>query len=294
MSYAVRGGAQYDAAPARRKPRRRGRRFLIFLIVLAALVVGADYGLAAVAEHAVSQQAREKFKLSDDPAVDIHGFPFTTQAISGDYDHITVNARGVNVQNTLRELELIAELRNVRAPLADVIDGNTENMRIGDLEGVVKIKQSDVGRLIRLPTLSIQPASEEYVRTGDKEDEVSVEDLEKQRDAVDTYPQTAGIRLAAKTRIAGRETEIVAFAIIELEENSVRINPQRLEFGQEEETTLVPEQVRQTLLPQFEATINPGSLPFGVRPTGVAVERGALMMQGKAKDITFAGTADQG
>lgn len=57
---------------------------------------------------------------------------------------------------------------------------------------------------------------------------------------------------------------------------------------------MVPEQVRQTLMPQFEATISPGSLPFDVRPTGVAVERGALMMQGTAKDVTFADNADQG
>lgn len=279
---------------ARRKPRRRGLKFLIFLVIVAALLVGADFGLAAVAEHAVSQQAREKFELTDDPSVDIHGFPFTTQAISGDYGHITVTARGVNVKDTLRELELVAELRNVRAPLGDIIDGKTQNMKIGDLEGVVKVKQSDIGRLIRLPNLSIEPASERYVRTGDKEDEVSVEDLEEQREATSDYPQTAGIRLAATTSIAGRETEIVAFAIIELDRNSVRINPQRLEFGQDEGTTVVPEPVRQTLMPQFEATISPGSLPFDVRPTGVAVERGALMMQGKAKDITFADTADQG
>lgn len=291
MRNAPRGAQRYDVVSNRKKPRRRGTKFILFLLILAGLLVGADFGAAAVAEHAISQQAREKFKLEDDPAVHIRGFPFTTQALSGEYEHITVAAESINVKDTLRELELMAELRQVTAPLSDVLDGNTAAIKIGDLEGIAKIRQSDVGRLIRLPNLGIEPADEDYVRTGDAEDFVSVEDLEKQREASNTYDSTAGIRLAATTRIAGREIEIVAFAIIELTESAVRIDPQRLEFGQEEETTVVPEQVRRTLLPQFGTTIEPGSLPFNVRPSGVAVENGKLIVQGKARNVTFAGSA---
>ncbi|MQA60548.1 MAG: DUF2993 domain-containing protein [Actinophytocola sp.] len=288
MSYAPR----YDVVASRKqKSRRRGTKFIIFLVVLAGLLVGADFAAAAFAEHTISQQAREKFQLQDDPAVHIRGFPFTTQALGGEYEHITVAAEGINVQDTLHELELMAELRNVTAPLSDVVDGNTSAIVIGDLEGIAKIRQADIGRLIKLPSLSIEPAAEDYVRTGDAEDFVSVEDLEKQREASNTYDSTAGVRLAATTRIAGREIEIVAFAIIELTESAVRIDPQRLEFGQEEETTVVPDQVRKTLLPQFGTTIEPGSLPFNVRPSGVAVEHGKLIVQGKAQNVTFAGSA---
>lgn len=287
MTNTVRGAVQRGQRNGRRKPRRRGLKFGIFLLVLLGLLIGADFGLAAFAEHTVSQKAREKFRLTDDPAVTIHGFPFATQAIGGEYDHITVEAQGVNVKNTLQDLELVAELRDVKAPLSDLIDGNTRSMEIGDLEGIVKVKQSDVGRLVKLPNLSIEPAALRFVETGDEEDKVSIEDLDEQREAMDAFPSTAGIRLAASTSISGRETEIVAFGIIELDSTAVRIRPERLEFRQDDEVIQIPDQLRELWLPRFDRTISPGSLPFGVRPSGVAVEQGALMVQGKARNVRF-------
>ncbi|MGH3431890.1 MAG: LmeA family phospholipid-binding protein [Thermocrispum sp.] len=287
MTRTVRRGAQQGPRTRRRKPRRRGLKIVIVLLVLLGILIGVDFGLAAFAEHTVSQKAREKFRLTDDPAVTIHGFPFATQAIGGEYDHITVEAQGVNVKDTLRDLELVAELRNVQAPLSDLIDGNTDSMVIGDLEGIVKIKQSDVGRLVRLPNLSIEPAGQRYVETGDEEDKISIEDLGEQREEMDAFPATAGIRLAATTRISGRETEIVVFGIIELNSTAVRIRPERLEFRQNDEVIEIPDQLRELWLPRFDRTISPGSLPFGVRPSGVAVEQGALLVQGKARNVRF-------
>lgn len=291
MTNAVHGGVQRGPRARQRKPRRRGLKFGIFLLVLAGLLVGADFGAAAFAEHTISQKAREKFQLRDDPAVNIHGFPFATQALGGEYDHITVTAQGVNVKDTLRDLELVAELRNVTAPLSDVIDGNTRTMSIGDLEGIVKIKQRDLGRLVRLPNLSIEPAALKYVETGDEEDKVSVEDLDEQREAQrengGPFPTTAGIRLSATQRIAGRDTEIIAYGIIELNKTAVRIRPERLEFRQDDEVIVVPPVLRETFLPRFDRTIRPGSLPFGVEPGGVAVEQGALLVQGTAQNVRF-------
>lgn len=263
-------------------------KFVVFLVVLAGLVVGADFAFAAVAEHQVSQRARTQFGLTDDPAVNIHGFPFTTQALSGDYGHITVAATGVPVRDTLRELELIAELYQVRAPLNDVLEGNTKAIEIGTIDGQVKIKQSDVGRLIKLPTLTIDPVAEKYVRTGDEADKLIPEDPEALEAVENTEDGIAGIRLAAQTEIGGTNVHIIAFALIELRELSVRIEPMRLELDQGGKTTVVPAQIRELLLPKFQATINPGSLPFGVTPTGLGVERGSLVVKGTAHDVTFA------
>ncbi|GAA5122862.1 DUF2993 domain-containing protein [Haloechinothrix salitolerans] len=261
---------------------------LVFLVTFGALLVAADFGFAAVAEHQVSQQTREQLNLNDDPAVTIHGFPFTTQALGGEYEHITLSADGVAVRDTLRNLHLIAELRDVTAPLNDVLEGNTDAIEIGELEGKIKIRQRDIGRLIKLPNLDIEPAAEAYVKSGDEKDKVSVADLDKRRDAMDDFPETAGVRLAATTRIAGTQTEIVAYGILELTETSVAIEPHRLEIGHENGRTVVPPQVRQNLLPQFRTTISPGSLPFNVRPSGVAVQQGAVIVQGKANNVTFA------
>lgn len=288
MSKAVRDGARPDPVSQRKRPRRTGTKLLVFLVVLGALLVAADFGFATVAEHQVSQQTRKQLDLKEDPGVTIHGFPFTTQALGGEYEHITLSADGVAVQETLRNLELTAELRNVTAPLNDVLEGNTNAIEIGELEGIVKIRQRDIGRLIKLPNLEIEPAAQEFVKSGDPKDEVSVKDLDERRDAMDDFPETAGVRLAATTRIAGTKTEIVAYGILKLSQTSVAIVPHRLEIGHENGTTVVPPQVRESLLPQFRTTISPGSLPFNVRPSGVAVEQGAVIVQGRANNVTFA------
>lgn len=268
----------------------RGTKLLVFLLIAGGLLVGADFAFAAVAEHQVSQQARKKFHLASDPAVTFHGFPFTTQALSGKYQHISLSADGVAVKN-LRNLRLSAEMRDVTAPMKDVINGNTAAIEIGKLKGAVEITQADVGRLIKLPNLAIEPASKGYVRSGDPKDKIPVSVLDRRRDAMDAFPSTAGVRLTATTSIAGTRTEIVTYAILRLTKTSVSINPQRLEIGHDDGLTVVPPQVRQALLPQFSATISPGSLPFNVRPSGVAVTSGAVIVQGKANNVTFAGSA---
>lgn len=265
-------------------------KFLVVLVVLIGVAVGADFAFAAVAEHQVSQKAREKFQLQDDPAVQIHGFPFTTQAVSGEYDHITVSAAGVRVGD-LRELELIADLREVTAPLNDVLEGNAKAIEVAVLDGGVKVKQADVGRLIKLPTLTIDPAAEKYVRTGDKAYEIDLDEPEQLEAMENTEDGTAGVRLSATTDIGGTKVKIIAFALIELHGDSVKIEPKRLEFDRDGETTVVPPVVRDLLLPKFQTTIEPGSLPFDARPTGVTVERGALVVRGTADNVNFAGTA---
>src|SRR5699024_783705 len=75
--------------PKPTRNRRRWTKITTIVLILVGLLVAADFGLAAFAEHSVSQQARSQFGLDSDPNVTVHGFPFTTQAISGEYDHIS-------------------------------------------------------------------------------------------------------------------------------------------------------------------------------------------------------------
>ena len=95
--------------PDTRRRGRRARRWVIALIVLVLLLVGADFGAAAFAEHMISQKARTQLQLNDDPSVTIHGFPFLTQALGGDYSHISVSAAGLPVANKLQDVAVNAE-----------------------------------------------------------------------------------------------------------------------------------------------------------------------------------------
>jgi hypothetical protein len=273
--------------PDSRKRGRRAKRWIIVLVVLAALLVGADFGLAAFAEHTISQKAREQLNLADDPSVTIHGFPFTTQALSGDYGQITVSAAGVAVDK-LRDVDLSAELNNVTAPLSDLLNGNTKTIKIGELEGSVTIKASDIARVSPLDNvedLKIEPSTEEYVKTGKD----TMTDQEKKEDA-ELDKTAAGVRLSGYVQIAGTKVEIFCFAMIQVKDKAISISPQRLQFGNDKETTVVPPEVQKALLPNFEAKIDGGSLPFNVQPTAVRVNSGSVTLKGKANDVTFSGT----
>lgn len=280
--------------PARQRNGRRVKRIVIAVVVLAGLLIGADFAAAAFAEHTVSQQAREQLGLTEDPAVTIHGFPFSTQAISGTYDHITISADGVPVQDLLRDVSIKANLHDVTAPLSELAAGNVDALTIGKLEGQVTLKDSDLARvppLTKIEDLRIEPATESYVRNGDGSDD---SDAAQDQEAVTEQPDrsTAGVRLSGKVRVAGEQMEIFAFAIIELDGNNIRITPHRLQFGNDQETTVVPQEVQQALLPNFEADINTGDLPFTVTPTAVRVDPGSITVKGQARNVRFSGASE--
>jgi hypothetical protein len=274
-----------------RRRGRRARKTVIILVVLVGLLVGADFGLAAIAEHTVAQKAREQLKLADDPSVTIHGFPFSTQAIGGDYSHISLAAAGVPIEDKLRDVEISAELRDVTAPLSDLMSGNTNAINIGQLEGQVKIKASDLARiepLNKIEDLRIEPASEEYVKTGQdsQQNETTTTSTEENVD-----DSSAGVRISGNVQVAGQNVEIFCFAMIELDGSTIHFTPERLQFGNDKQTTVVPPAVQKALLPDFKASFDVGNLPFKVTPTAVAVESGAVSLKGEAKNVSFAGAA---
>lgn len=96
----------------------------------------------------MSKRARDQFGLADDPAVKVGGFSFLAQAISGEYGHVTIDAKGVPVEDTLRDLEVHIELRDVQAPLGELVSGSLKEVKVGEVEGQVKVKASDVNRAI--------------------------------------------------------------------------------------------------------------------------------------------------
>jgi hypothetical protein len=70
---------------------RRGRGWLITLVVIVALLVGADFGARAVAESVIASKIEQQ-GLNSKPDVAIHGFPFLTQLASKDLRQVTITA----------------------------------------------------------------------------------------------------------------------------------------------------------------------------------------------------------
>lgn len=287
--------------PAPRKRRSRTvRRLVIALVVLIGLLVVADFGAAAIFEYQVSKRARDQFDLSDDPSVKVGGFSFLAQAVSGEYGHVTIDAKGVPVEDTLRDLEVHIELRDVQAPLGDLVSGSLKEVKVREVEGQVKVKASDVNRaianqknaLIRsITNVTIDPVSEQDVLTDpDTRSDAEQEAAERAAEA-EIEDTTAGARICATVDFAGEETELCAYGIVSLVEGAkMTFTPSRIDL-----TNSVLGDGR--LAPDFEALIkqalnfnlDPGELPFTVTPTAVTVDPGVLSVKGTASDVVLGG-----
>jgi hypothetical protein len=274
------------------------RRLVITLAVLLGLLVVADFSAAAIFEYQVSKRARDQFGLSDDPSVKVGGFSFLAQAVSGQYGHVTIDAKGVPVEDTLRDLEVHIEMRDVRAPLGELVSGSLKEVKVREVEGQVKVKASDVNRALAqvennfikaITNVTIDPVAEQDV-LSDPDDRTDAEQDTAERAAeAEIEDTTAGARICATVDLAGDETELCAFGIISLVEGAkMTFTPSRIEL-----TNSVLD--GGALSPEFDAlikqaltfTLDPGELPFTVTPTAVTVEPGVLSVKGTATDVVL-------
>ncbi|MEU7338280.1 MULTISPECIES: DUF2993 domain-containing protein [unclassified Streptomyces] len=135
--------------------RRRWVKVLaVTVVVLAVLFVVADRTAVHFADKEAERLVKEKYGYanSTDSSVDvsIEGFPFLTQAMSGDFDHVTLNAGNFTVDTTnnrqggyLNVDRLHLDLRGVnvssltaRSAYADLATG-TLTLSYEDLSGVL-------------------------------------------------------------------------------------------------------------------------------------------------------------
>jgi hypothetical protein len=285
--------------PAPRKRRKTVRRLVITFAVLLGLLVIADFGAAAIFEYQVSKRARDQFDLSDDPSVKVGGFSFLAQAFSGEYGHVTIDAKGVPVEDTLRDLEVHIDLRDVQAPLGELVSGSLKEVKVREVEGQVRVKASDVNRAVAenkspairsITNLTIEPVSEQDVASdpGDRTD-AEQEAAERAAEA-EIEDTTAGARICATVDIGGEETELCAFGIISLVDAKMTFTPGRLELRN---SVLGSGQLPPTLdaaaKQALTFTLDPGELPFTVTPTAVTVESGVLSVKGTAIDVVLGG-----
>ena len=108
------------------------------LVVLLGLGLVADRIAVGVAEDRVAEQLASQGGLAGTPSVDIAGFPFLTQALSGDY-------RDVRIGLTAEELGQPAgtradvSLRGVHVPLSDVLSGSVEEVPVDRIDGTATL-----------------------------------------------------------------------------------------------------------------------------------------------------------
>jgi hypothetical protein len=277
------------AAPKRRRAKTI-RRLVIALVVLVGLLVIADFAAAAIFEHEVSKRARDQFGLSDDPDVTVGGFSFLLQAFSGEYDEVKIDARGVPVKDTLRDVDVTVTLHHVHAPLGDLISGNVKAISVDEADGTVNINAADVNRALArnennlvksISQLSIEPISLPEITDPNAKPPA---DNQPPKD-----PTKAGAKICATGDIAEQSTNFCAFGTIALVNQKIAFQPARLTYGNSLSGGTLPASVQRLVQPLLSFNLDPGNLPFKVTPTAVSVTPGVLSVSGKAENVSLSG-----
>ncbi|HZG02721.1 MAG TPA: DUF2993 domain-containing protein [Streptomyces sp.] len=93
------------------------RTLLIFLVILGGLFVGADRLAVNLAEDEAASRIKSARGLSEQPSVEVHGFPFLTQVLGKELESVDATLDGLTVQVGGQEIdvtEVDVNLRDVR------------------------------------------------------------------------------------------------------------------------------------------------------------------------------------
>ncbi|WP_411101624.1 DUF2993 domain-containing protein [Streptomyces sp. cmx-4-9] len=82
------------------------RVVVIVAVVLGALLAGVDRWAVGYAEGRLADRIQARQGLSGSTSVDIHGFPFLTQALSHDLERVDIALKGVDATADGRKLRL--------------------------------------------------------------------------------------------------------------------------------------------------------------------------------------------
>ncbi len=265
------------------------KKLAITLAVVVALLIGADFSAAAIAERQVSQKMRTQLNLAHAPAVRINGFPFLTQAIAGDFHDVSIKAKGVHVEK-LTEVGVQAHLHHARVSTSDLLAGKADELQVDKVVGRLRLKASDIGRFIGIGDLNIAPAPANALRgsPGGSGESTNDGDSGSKSGSDPSDPTETTIKLDGTVNIASTDNHVQVIATLSLVDGKLRIEPRKLKLDNSAFGPIpLPDIFEQSVLDKFTTTLDPGQLPFTVTPTAVRAERGALIVEGNAKDVTI-------
>jgi hypothetical protein len=235
------------------------RRLLIALVIVIAVVALGDRVANALVERRIATEvantAAANGAYSDqEPDVKIHGWPFLTQAWTGDFEQIDITLKDVGSNGlTFPSLELVAH--DVDADWRELTDGGDAVASTLDVTGSVSVD-------------SIEAIIAE--QTG--------YDLQIHEDG------TAS--LVGSQELMGVEVELEATGQFEFGDNTLTFRPDAVESL----TEGLPPQV-QPLVEQaageFASTVDLPELPYGIQLSEIAFDGDVVTVSGTAQDVVL-------
>ena len=119
------------------------RRRLIVLLVILAVLVGADFGFRAYAEGKFAADVRVGLGLREDPDLDLGGFPFAVAMARGKLPSAGVHAEAVTYDG-LRVERFDLELKDVEFSASELLGSGDGTIRAASGSGSARVTAEDM------------------------------------------------------------------------------------------------------------------------------------------------------
>ena len=189
------------------------------------------------------------------PDVDIHGFPFLTQAISGKYGHITVTADNVMLRTVAANASVDAY--DVRYPLSDAIHGMVDSMTAARAVVTLRTPTSTLSTALNAPGIT--------VAAGDQ----------------------GQVQLSTSVTVVGRTVPISADASVSVSDGVLHLRPGTVSFGGIESTVL-PAAVQTAATKALTFDVPLDGLPVDVQSGTLTVDGADLVITAELHDVAVA------
>ena len=257
--------------------------FLVTLLVLVALLVGADLGARWIAEDRVATQLQSQLKLEEKPDVAIHGFPFLTQAATGEYGSVTLTAEHIPYRQ-LHDITLVADLGDVTLPPQSLVDGTVRSIPAKTVTASAQIDPADLARVLRVQDVTVAPVTQEML----DQRRATGSTAQKALSGVD--PSQA-VALTSTTTVLGQQVRATVIATFKLSGGQIVLSARDIAVDAGDSGS-VPSDVSNAMrgkLSGFSARVDPGALPFSITATDLHAQDGKLVVSGTAEDVDLLG-----
>jgi len=230
------------------------KKLLITLVVVVGLLVGADFGARAVAESMGAKTLAEQSDVSN-PDIDIHGFPFLTQAIKGTYEHVTLTADDVMLGRV--KTQATVDAYDVHYPLSDAIHGTTDKMTADRAVVALRTPTSTFSTLLKAPGVTLA--------TGDQ----------------------GQIQVRTSVTVAGKSVPITADASVSVSKGVLHLKPGTVSFA-DIDSTVLPAAVTAAATKALTFDVPLDGLPVDVRSGTLTVDGDDLVVTAELHDVVLA------
>lgn len=135
------------------------RTLAILGILIGALAVG-DRVAAHAAQRRIATVLQADAHLAHTPKVQIDGFPFLTQAVSGHYGHIEVTADDVfDTAATGPGSITTVSFSGVHLPLSKALGGKVDSVEVDHVTGTADVSFADLAAAAPVPGLALGPVA---------------------------------------------------------------------------------------------------------------------------------------